>query len=125
MSNTKKKNALMTFLAIFIGTPATTKKWEKLPAKVRQERETAGIKAWQAWVIKNKTAIVYMGSPLGGTKQVDRKGVADTSNNVGAFTVVQASSHAAAAKIFKNHPHFMIFPGDSVEVMPCLKIPGM
>ena len=125
MTNSKKKSAPKTFLAVFIGTPAMMKKWEKLPAKIRQERETAGMQAWHAWVAKNKKAIVYMGAPLGETKRVNRKGVANISNNLGAFTVVQASSHAAAAKMFKNHPHFMIFPGESVEIMPCLKIPGM
>jgi hypothetical protein len=125
MANLKKKSTQKTFLAVFIGTAAAMKKWEKLPAKIRQERETAGIQAWHAWVAKNKKAIVYMGAPLGATKQVSRKGVVDTSNKIGAFTVVQASSHAAAAKLFKDHPHFMIFPGESVEIMPCLKIPGM
>jgi hypothetical protein len=42
-----------------------------------------------------------------------------------AFTVVQAESHDAAAKLFVNHPHFTIFPGDAVEVMECLPIPTM
>jgi hypothetical protein len=43
---------------------------------------------------------------------------------MGAFTVVRAESHEAAAKLFVNHPHFVIFPGESVEVMPVLPIPG-
>ena len=30
----------------------------------------------------------------------------------------------AAVKLFEGHPHFTIFPGDSVEVMECLPIPG-
>jgi hypothetical protein len=29
-----------------------------------------------------------------------------------------------AAKLFENHPHFAIFPGESVEIMPVLSIPG-
>jgi hypothetical protein len=36
---------------------------------------------------------------------------------------VRAESHAAAVKLFENHPHFTIFPGESVEVMPILPIP--
>jgi hypothetical protein len=40
-----------------------------------------------------------------------------------AYTIVRADSHDAAAKLFENHPHFTIFPGDSVEVMPVLPIP--
>jgi hypothetical protein len=38
--------------------------------------------------------------------------------------VVRAESHEAAVKLFENHPHFAIFPGDGVEVMPVLPIPG-
>jgi hypothetical protein len=43
---------------------------------------------------------------------------------LGAFTVVRADSHEAAARMFEKHPHFMIFPGDAIEVMPVLTIPG-
>ena len=101
------------------------KKWEKLPAKKQQELGAKGSQAWHAWVVKNKKSIAYMGGPLGTTKRVNRKGIANTSNEMGAFTIVQADTHAAAAKLFKNHPHFTIFPGESVEIMECLEIPGM
>jgi hypothetical protein len=43
---------------------------------------------------------------------------------MGAFTVVRAESHQAAAKLFEGHPHFTVFPGDYVEIMPVLPIPG-
>jgi hypothetical protein len=42
-----------------------------------------------------------------------------------AFTLVQADSQEAAAKLFENHPHFTVFPGDAVEVMECLPVPAM
>jgi hypothetical protein len=119
------KSKKRTFLAVFLGTTSTMKKWEKLPAKVRNERETAGMKAWHEWVEKNKKSIVHMGAPLGATKRIDKKGIANTSNELSAFTIVEAASHADAAKLFKNHPHFTIFPGECVEVMECLDIPGM
>jgi DNA/RNA endonuclease YhcR with UshA esterase domain len=65
-----------------------------------------------------------MGGPLGKTKRVDAAGVNDISNEMGGFTVVRAASHEDAAKMFENHPHFTIFPGERVEVMPVLPIPG-
>jgi hypothetical protein len=37
---------------------------------------------------------------------------------------VRADSHEAAAKLFEKHPHFSIFSGDSVEIMPVLPIPA-
>lgn len=63
------------------------------------------------------------GRSAGGTKKVSASGVADVANELGAFTVVRADSHQAAARMFEQHPHFTIFPGDAVEVMPVLAIP--
>ncbi|MBE0629141.1 MAG: hypothetical protein IH603_05965, partial [Burkholderia vietnamiensis] len=50
---------------------------------------------------------------------------ADTANALGAFTIVRAASHDAAAALFEGHPHFTLFPGEAVEVMPILPVPGM
>ena len=80
--------------------------------------------AWKTWVEKHQGAIVAMGGPLGKTKKISQSRIRDVSNEMGAFTVVRAASHEAAAKLFENHPHFAIFPGESVEVMPVLPIPG-
>jgi len=38
--------------------------------------------------------------------------------------VVRAASHEAAAKMFEKHPHFAIFPGEGVDIMPVMPIPG-
>jgi hypothetical protein len=81
--------------------------------------------AWKAWAEKHQAAIANMGGPLGKTKKVSAQGIEDIANEMGAFTVVSAASHEAAAKMFENHPHYTIFPGERVEVMPVLPIPGM
>ena len=65
-----------------------------------------------------------MGGPLGKTKKITGRGIEDVSNEMGAFMVVRAESHEAAARLFEMHPHFTIFPGESVEIMPVLPIPG-
>jgi hypothetical protein len=94
------------------------------PKRSGEQRESEGIAAWKAWVEKHQGAIVGMGGPLGKTKKVTQRGIEDVSNELGAYAVVSAESHEAAAKLFENHPHFVIFPGESVEVMPVLPIPG-
>ena len=96
----------------------------EVPEGDRRAKEREGIAAWKAWAEKHHAAIVSMGGPLGKTKKVTQRGIDDTSNDMGAFTVVRADSHEAAAKLFERHPHFSIFPGDSVEIMPVLPIPG-
>jgi hypothetical protein len=83
-----------------------------------------GTAAWKAWVEKHQEAIVVMGGPLGKTKHISSRGVQDTANALTGYCVVRAASPEAAAKLFENHPHFTIFPGDSIEVMPVLPIPG-
>jgi len=115
-----------TYLAVFLGSKSSPKRaaWDALPEADRRAKEVEGIAAWKAWVGKHQDAIVVMGGPLGKTKQVSQRGIDDTSNLLSAFTVVRADSHEAAAKIFEKHPHFAIFPGDSIEVMPVLAIPG-
>lgn len=111
------------FLAVFTGTQASMAKWSELSEQERKKRESEGIAAWHAWIEKNKQAIVEVGSPLGKTKNISAAGIADIRNNLTGFTVVQADSHEAAARLFENHPHFSIFPGDGIEVMECLPIP--
>jgi hypothetical protein len=115
-----------TFLAVFLGSKTSAKMaaWNALPDAERRAREREGIAAWKAWVEKHQAAILEMGGPLGKTKQVDAGGIADISNELGAFTVVRAASHQAAAKMFENHPHFSVFPGERVEIMPVLPIPA-
>ncbi len=72
----------------------------------------------------HQKSVVQTGGPLGKTKKVNPQGISDTRNVMTGYVVVQAESHDAAAKLFVNHPHFTIFPGDSIEVMECLPIPG-
>ena len=119
-------NATGTYLAIFLGSKTSPRRaaWDALPDGQRRAKEQEGMAAWKAWVEKHQSAIVAMGGPLGKTKKVTQQGIDDTSNALGAFTVVRAESHAAAAKLFEKHPHFTIFPGDAVEIMPVLSIPG-
>jgi hypothetical protein len=112
------------FLAIYTGTAEAMAKWRSMPEQELHERQAAGVKAWHGWVERNKASIVEMGAPLGSTKSVSRTGIADVRNNMGAYTVVQAESHEAAARLFENHPHFTVFPGEAVEIMECLPIPG-
>ncbi|MDQ0395834.1 hypothetical protein [Labrys monachus] len=115
-----------TYLAVFLGSRTSPRMtaWLALPDAERRAREQEGMAAWKAWVDKHQAAIVAMGGPLGRTKKVSERGVEDVGNAMAAFTLVRAESHEAAAALFENHPHFAIFPGESVEIMPVLPIPG-
>jgi len=113
------------FLAIYIGTQAAMDKsgWKKLDPKIRAAREADGMAAWIAWGKKHADSIVDVGTPLGKTRRVAPNSNTDHKNTMTGYVIVQAESHEAAAKLFENHPHFTIFPGDSVEIMECLPLP--
>ncbi|MFB9265471.1 hypothetical protein ACFFWD_20330 [Bradyrhizobium erythrophlei] len=115
------------FLAVYLGGGKDGKRmaaWNAMPEAERRAKEQQGMAAWGAWVEKHQNVIVEMGGPLGKTKKVDASGITDISNLMTGFTVVRAPSQEAAAKLFENHPHFTIFPGEAVEIMPVLPIPG-
>ena len=111
------------FLAVYLGSASSLAKWKSMDEATRKQQEKAGMEAWGKWVTANQKSIVDQGSPLGKTKRASAQGIADTRNEMAAFTIVQAESHDAAAKMFQNHPHFTIFPGESVEIMECLPMP--
>lgn len=115
-----------TYLAIFLGSKTNPRMqaWMALPEAERRAKEQEGIAAWKSWMEKHQGAIVGTGGPLGKTKKITDRGIADVSNEMGAFVMVRAESHAAAAQMFESHPHFTVFPGESVEVMPVLPIPA-
>ena len=105
------------FLAVFTGTPGPA-------ANLDQETIGKGMAAWGAWMQTHAASLAYAGGPLGKTKTVSKTGIADTSNKMSGFVIVEAADHAAAAKMFEGHPQFTIFPGDGVEVMQVMPIPG-
>ena len=108
------------FLAVYVGDPT-----DGPPADLSPEKIKEGMQAWHAWGARHADSIVSMGGPLGRTKKTSAGGVEDIRNRMGGFTIVKADSHEAAAEMFRDHPHFTIFPGDGVEVMPIMEIPQM
>lgn len=113
------------FLAVYLGSPDSParKQWNAMDEAVRKKRESAGIEAWIGWGEEHGASTVDTGTPLGKTKCVDARGVSDTRNAICGYVIVEAESHDAAARLFLDHPHFSIFPGESVEIMECLPLP--
>lgn len=114
------------FLAKYIGSASSVEKakWDAKSESEKRELANAGMQAWGKWVQDNQNSILDFGAPLGKTKRVNKEGISDITNKDTAYVIVQADTHEDAAKIFINHPHFTIFPGDSVEIMECLPMPG-
>lgn len=117
---------MKNFLAVFTGTPEAMEDsgWNLLSDAERDERTQAGMKAWQDWMAIHEDQISVPGGPIGKTMRVSGEGIAGGHNNICGYVVISADSQATAAKLFESHPHFSIFPGEAVEVMECLPVPG-
>src|SRR5215471_18263644 len=93
--------------------------------KFTPEQRNKGMEAWMKWMNENKAFILEGGAPLGKTKRADATGVSDTKNNIGGYSIVQAETHDAAAKLFgRDHPHLQM-PGAWVEILEIMPLPGM
>ena len=108
------------FVALYTGKPTDGPPPDIPPEKIRE-----GMEAWMGWMQKHAGSVVVNGGPLGRTKKVSKAGIEDIRNHVAGYVVVEAEDHEAAARMFEGHPHFSIFPGDGVEIMPVLPIPTM
>jgi len=117
---------MKNYMAVYTGSVQSRQAsaWDELDEATRKQREAAGMKAWGDWMATHKDSVVGMGGPLGKTKRVGPEGVSDVRNNLAGYIIVRAESHEAAAQLFIGHPHFAIFPGEAVEIMECLPIPG-
>jgi hypothetical protein len=117
---------MKNFMAVFVGNMASPKMqdWMKMEEGKRKQLEAEGIKKWGDWMKAHSSIIVDGGGPLGKTKKVSAQGISDTKNNMSGFVVIKADSQEAAAKLFENHPSFAHFPGEGVEIMEVLPIPG-
>jgi hypothetical protein len=104
------------FIGIYTGPPGAT-------VRPDDEAIAKGMQAWGGWMTQHAHQIIDAGGPLGKTKKVSAAGIADIQNNITGYVILEAEDHEAAARLFEGHPHFTIFPGDGVEVMPCMPIP--
>jgi len=110
------------FLALYIGSATDEQKAASL---ISPEKQLEGLSAWGKWMGDNAAHIRDGGGPLGKTKRISRSGIEVSRNSLTGYVIVEAETHEAAAPLFENHPHFTIFPGEAVEVIECLEIPGM
>jgi hypothetical protein len=112
------------YLAVFVGSSTAMSSWEALSESERQQRQIQGITTWKKWAEDHAASILETGGPLSKTTLTSKTGISDIRNNMSGFTIVKAESQASAARLFLNHPHFTIFPGEGVEVMEILPIPA-
>jgi hypothetical protein len=84
----------------------------------------AGMHAWMAWAQEAGGAIVDLGMPLGGGRHLNGTHATQSDTDVAGYSILQADSIDDVGKLLERHPHLMV-PGNSLDVLPILAMPGM
>ncbi len=112
------------FLAVYTMMSEDIARFRNLPKSEQSVIDTIGLKQWADWENKNAASFPDRGGMVGKTKRVTKDGIADAVNPFCGYIVVEAETKQAAARLFENHPHFSVFPGDGVDIMPFLTGPA-
>jgi hypothetical protein len=115
--NTKK------FLVLYLIPASVLAAWSQTDASTREAAEAKMRGEWQKWMADHGK-ILRITEAAGETKRVSAGGISDTKNDIVLYSIVEADSHEAAAKLFENHPHLQI-PQSSIEVMEIRPMTGM
>lgn len=111
------------FLAVYTMPPEAVVAFRARPKAEQDAIDAAGLAAWAVWEKANAAAIVDGGGMVGKTTRVTKNGIAKAANPFCGYLVVEAATVEDAARLFLDHPHFAIFPGDGVDLMPFVTAP--
>jgi len=108
------------FIALLFGAADQNEKQEISP-----DHSNTLMQEWGKWAQANQRSIVDHGMPLGSTIRVSATGATNTKNAIVAYCIVEAADHAAAASMFREHPHLRLHKGNTIEVIEGLEIPQL
>jgi len=113
------------YFALFQIPQAVVDEWKKntKPDDMKASSKTM-MHDWEKWMRAHEKVMVDKGAPLGKTKRVTANKISDIRNDLNWYSIVEAESHDAAAKIFADNPHLQI-PQSSIEVMEIPPMPQM
>lgn len=112
------------FLAVYTIKPEDVARFRALPKSEQDAIDAVGVKQWAEWEKSNAAAIIDPGVMVGKTKRVTRDEIADATNPFCGYIIIEARTIEDAARLFTNHPHITVFPGDGIDIMPVLTGPG-
>ena len=90
-------------------------------ASATPEQVKAGMEAWMQWAGK-ADAVVDLGAPLASATHAG-PGSSDAVE-ISGYSIMQADSAEALGAVLDGHPHLSM-PGNSIEVLEMLSMPGM
>jgi hypothetical protein len=97
---------------------------EQQMANASPEETQKGMEPWMAWFGKMGSAIVDGGAPLVAGANVTASGSSGRKTQIAGYSIIEAADLNAAKGMLAGHPHLMD-PGNSIEVVETMPMPGM
>jgi hypothetical protein len=97
----------------------------EMMAHATPEQAKAGMEAWMNWSKKNAKSVVDLGMPLGKGTAVSPDSTSKSTTTATGYSILQGESMESIVQILRDHPHFRMPGGSSIEVFEGLPIPGM
>jgi hypothetical protein len=120
-----EESRMAHFLAVYTMQSEDLARFRALPKEEQKAVDDAGLPAWQQWEETHAAYLPNRGGMVGKTMRVNKDGISAATNQIAGYIIVEAESIEAATALFENHPHFAIFPGDGVDIMPFLAGPDL
>jgi len=96
---------------------------QKMMEETSAEDRTKSMGEWGTWMKNHMADLADAGAPVGKNTQVTTSGSTDVSNDIGGYSIVQAETKEAAAKLFADNPHLSL-PGAVVDLMEIVPMPA-
>ncbi|MGA2131424.1 MAG: hypothetical protein ABSH50_03840 [Bryobacteraceae bacterium] len=93
-------------------------------ANTPPEQMAAGMALWNAWYQKCGSAVMDLGAPLDRSTTVQAGSSTPGKTSITGYSILQAESMQHAVSLIQDHPHFRA-PGASIEILECVRMPGM
>ncbi|PYB73365.1 hypothetical protein [Rhizobium wuzhouense] len=111
------------YLAVYTMKHEDFARFRALSKAEQDAIDAEGVPKWMEWEERNATAILNRGGMVGKTTRITRDGITPATNAICGYLIVEAETAEAAAKLFEDHPHITVFPGDGVDIMPFVTDP--
>jgi hypothetical protein len=113
------------FLAVYTMKAQDFERFRSLSKAEQDAIDAEGVPRWMEWEERNEGAILNRGGMVGKTTRVTREGISPAANSICGYLIVEAETAEAAARLFQDHPHITVFPGDGVDIMPFVTEPDL
>lgn len=107
------------FMAVYTMQPEDLARFRAMSKQEQDAVDDQGLVEWKAWeeAHANRLGETHM---VGKTLRVTKAGATPATNAICGYVLVEADTIEDAAKIFAEHPHIKTFPGDAIDIMPCV-----